>query len=251
MSTASTEFIALLVLPPAGPLLLMIAGAALLWRKRYRLAWASGLLAFMTLWFSSLDAVGITLLRSLEAPPAAERELAGAGAIVVLGGGLIHDSPEYREDIVGTETVARLRYAARLARATAVPILVTGGNPRGGKLSEGEAMARILLQDFHVPARWTEGRSATTAENASRSFEILKPEGRTRIALVTSAWHMPRARQAFSKAGFEVVAAPTGYLPRRGSRISDWLPSAEGLYVTRVALWELLGMAWYWLREAL
>lgn len=245
-----TDLSALLVLPPAGPLLLLIAGVIALRGKRTRLGWTIGLLGFAGLWLSSLEIVGISMLRALEAPPAAEKELAGAGAIVVLGGGLIHDSPEYGEDVVGAETVARLRYATRLARATGIPILVAGGNPRGGKLSEGEAMARILQQDFNVPARWTEGRSATTAENASHSLEILRPEGRTRIVLVTSAWHMPRASRTFSKAGFEVLAAPTGYVSRRDSRVTDWLPSAEGLYATRLALWELLGTAWYWLKGA-
>ncbi len=214
-----TDLSALLVLPPAGPLLLLLIAGVIVQRgKRTRLGWTIGLLGFA---------------------------LAGAGAIVVLGGGLVNDSPEYGEDVVGAETVARLRYAARLARTSGIPILVAGGNPRGGKLSEGEAMARILQQDLNVPARWMEGRSATTAENASRSFEILRPEGRSRIVLVTTASHMPRARQAFSRAGFEVVAAPTSYLPRRQWVAADWLPTAEGLYATRTALRELLGIAWY------
>ncbi len=241
-----TDLSALLVLPPAGPLLLLLIAGVIVQRgKRTRLGWTIGLLGFAALWLSSLEIVGISMLRALEAPPAAKKELAGAGAIVVLGGGLVNDSPEYGEDVVGAETVARLRYAARLARTSGIPILVAGGNPRGGKLSEGEAMARILQQDLNVPARWMEGRSATTAENASRSFEILRPEGRSRIVLVTTASHMPRARQAFSRAGFEVVAAPTSYLPRRQWVAADWLPTAEGLYATRTALRELLGIAWY------
>jgi uncharacterized SAM-binding protein YcdF (DUF218 family) len=245
-----TESVALLSLPPAGPLLLMIVGAILLRRKHARLGWAIGLAGFAALWLASLGVVGMSLLRSLESAPAAEKDLAGAAAIVVLGGGLVHDSPEYREDIVGAETLQRLRYAARLARASGIPVLVTGGNPHGGNLSEGEAMARILRQDFQVLARWIEDRSATTAENASHSFEILRPQGRTRIVLVTSAGHMPRAQRAFSKAGFAVIPAPTGYLPRRDLTITAWLPSADGLYATRTALRELLGIAWYRLTGA-
>jgi uncharacterized SAM-binding protein YcdF (DUF218 family) len=245
----ATDVVALLLLPPAGPLLLLIFGAVLR-RRRKRLGLTIGLLGFMALWLSSLEVAGNSLIRMLEPPPASESELASAAAIVVLGGGRIHDSPEYGEDTVGAQALARLRYSARLARATGLPILVTGGKPYGGSLPEGEAMARTLKQDFNTPATWIEDRSNTTAENAARSFAILQPEGRTRIALVTSAWHMPRARQTFSKAGFDVVAAPTGYTSRRSPNVTDWLPSAEGLYATHVALRELLGTAWYRLTGA-
>jgi uncharacterized SAM-binding protein YcdF (DUF218 family) len=245
-----TDPLALLLLPPAGPLLALALGAILRRRRKY-LGLTIGLLGFTALWLSSLEVVGNYLIRTLEPPPAAESELANAKAIVVLGAMRIHASPEYGEDTVGSQTLARLRYAARLARATGLPILVTGGKPYGGSLSEGEAMARALKQDFNTPARWIEERSTTTAENASLSFAILQPEGRTRIALVTSAWHIPRARLAFRKAGFDVIAAPTAYTSGRSPNITDWLPSADGLYVTRVALWELVGMAWYKLRGAI
>jgi uncharacterized SAM-binding protein YcdF (DUF218 family) len=235
-------------LPPAGPLLALALGALLAWRRRKRLGLTLGVLGFVALWLSSLEGVGNSLVRMLEPPPAAEAELAGASAIVVLGADRIHESPEYGEDTVGSRALPRLRYAARLARATGLPILVTGGKPYGGSLSEGEAMARVLKQDFNTPATWIEDKSNTTAENAALSFAILQPAGRTRIALVTSAWHMPRARYAFSRAGFDVIAAPTAYTSRRKPKPMDWLPSAEGLYATRVALWEILGMAWYELR---
>jgi len=239
-----TDPVALLLLPPAGPLLALALGA-ILRRRQKRLGLTIGVLGFMALWVSSLEVVGNSLIRTLEPPPASESELANAAAIVVLGATRIHASPEYGEDTVGSQSLARLRYAARLARATSLPILVTGGKPYGGTLPEGEAMARTLKQDFNTPARWIEDRSTTTAENASLSFAILQPEGRTRIALVTSAWHIPRARVAFGKTGFDVIAAPTAYTSRRNPNVTDWLPSAEGLYVTRVALWEFLGMAWY------
>jgi uncharacterized SAM-binding protein YcdF (DUF218 family) len=111
-------------------------------------------------------------------------------------------------------------------------------------------MAAALEEDFRTPARWIEEQSNTTAENAARAFAILRPEGRVRIALVTSAWHMRRAELAFRKAGFDVVPAPTGYSSRAEARFLDWIPSASGLYATRTALWEWLGMAWYRLTGA-
>ena len=242
-----TDPLALLLLPPAGPLLALVLGA-ILRRRRKGIGLAIGLLGFMALWLSSLELVGNSLIQRLERSPASEAELAKAAAIVVLGSVRIHASPEYGEDTVGTQALARLRYAARLSRATGLPILVTGGKPYGGGLSEGEAMALVLKQDFNAPATWIEDQSTTTAENATHSFAILKPAARTSIALVTSAWHMPRAQLAFRNAGFDVVAAPTAYTSRRESKLTDWIPSAEGLYATRVALWEFLGLGWYKLR---
>jgi uncharacterized SAM-binding protein YcdF (DUF218 family) len=242
-----TDPLALLLLPPAGPLLLLALGAILA-RRRKRLGFALGLLGFAALWLSSLEGIGNSLIRKLEPPPASKAALANATAIVVLGAMRIHDSPEYGEDTAGSLVLARLRYAARLARTTGLPILVSGGKPYGGSLPEGEIMAGVLQQDFNTPVKWIEDRSTTTAENAAQSFAILQPLGHTRVALVTSAWHMPRAERAFHKAGFDVVPAPTAYTSRRESKFTDWLPSAEGLYATRVALWEMLGAAWYKLR---
>jgi uncharacterized SAM-binding protein YcdF (DUF218 family) len=245
-----TDPLALLLLPPAGPLLLLALGA-LLTRRRKRLGVTLGVLGFAALWLSSLEGIGNSLIHKLEPPPASKPALANATAIVVLGASRIHDSPEYGEDTAGTQALARLRYTARLARATSLPILVSGGKPYGGALPEGEVMSRVLQQDFNTPATWMENQSTTTAENAARSYAILHPAGHDRIALVTSAWHMPRAERAFRKAGFDVIPAPTAYISRRDSKLTDWLPSAEGLYATRVALWEMLGVGWYKLRGAI
>jgi uncharacterized SAM-binding protein YcdF (DUF218 family) len=244
-----TDPLAQLLLPPAGPLLLLALGAILM-RRRKLIGVTLGLLGFAALWLSSLQGIGNSLLRKLEPPPVSKAALASGTAIVVLGAVRIHNSPEYGEDTAGTQALARLRYTARLARTTGLPILVSGGKPYGGALPEGEVMARVLQQDFNTPVKWIEDRSTTTAENAAQSFAILQPAGHSRIAVVTSAWHMPRAERAFRKAGFDVVPAPTAYSSRRESKLTDWLPSAEGLYATRVALWELLGMMWYGIKGA-
>jgi uncharacterized SAM-binding protein YcdF (DUF218 family) len=243
-----TDVLALLILPPCGPLLLLASAALLAWRRRRVAGVVLGVFAFLALWLSSLGVLGQHLLRSLEPPPAAESALATTKAVVVLGASRVQGSPEYAEDIVNGEGLVRLRYAARLARRLDLPILVTGGMPYGGKQSEGRAMARALETDFRTPARWIEEQSSTTAENASRGYALLGAEGRTRIALVTSAWHMRRAELAFSRAGFEVVPAPTGYASRQATSALDWIPSSGGLSATRAALWELLGIAWYRLR---
>jgi uncharacterized SAM-binding protein YcdF (DUF218 family) len=59
-------------------------------------------------------------------------------------------------------------------------------------------------------------------------------------ALVTSAVHMPRAAAAFQRAGFAVVPAPTDF-PHSGRQpLLQWLPSTDGIVLSRAVLREWL-----------
>lgn len=240
-----TDFLVELILPPGGPLLLCAAGFLLLQRFHAAgriLSWTG----ILSIWISSLGVVGDAMLRALEPAPAAVSDLSRAQALVVLGGGRNLGSPEFGEDTVNDYTLVRVRYAARIARETGLPVLVTGGSPNGGVLSEAETMHIAFSKDFQVPIRWIERESKTTAESAVRTYALLAPEGIRRIGLVSTAWHLPRASGAFRKSGFEVVPAPTGYISREDLRAIDFLPTATGMHNTRFALREMLGFLWYW-----
>lgn len=245
------SIVGMLGLPPASILLALLAGGALL--KRCPGA-AKALLGvgIAALWIASTPAVAYRALGLLEPPPlAGDPKRVQAQAIVVLGGGTLFASPEYARDTVGSWTLERLRYAARLARASGLPVLVTGGNPRGRPRSEAAAMKEALEEDFGVAVRWTEERARNTLENALRSKEILAPAGITRILLVTHAAHTPRAAMAFETAGFEVIPAPTGYAARLAGDAFDWVPRADALLATRGFLHEAVGYGWYRLQWAL
>jgi uncharacterized SAM-binding protein YcdF (DUF218 family) len=60
---------------------------------------------------------------------------------------------------------------------------------------------------------------------------------------------MPRAKQAFQAAGFEVVTAPTAYTTRYNTNILSFIPSANALENTHIAMHELIGMLWYRLKS--
>ena len=94
MTRTVTDVVANLILPPAGPLLVAIAGLILARRHR-RLGLALGACGIAALWTLSLPLVGTRLLRPLEPPPVERSDLAGAEVIVVLGGGVIEHSAEY------------------------------------------------------------------------------------------------------------------------------------------------------------
>ena len=119
-------------------------------------------------------------------------------------------------------------------------ILVTGGAPYGGR-PEADAMAETLKQDFHAKTIWIEDQSNDTTENAAYSAKILKQHGVTHIALVSQAWHLPRAKTLFEKQGLNVTPAPTGYTTGEQHTIGQWLPEASALAKSSMAIKEYLG----------
>jgi uncharacterized SAM-binding protein YcdF (DUF218 family) len=239
-----TNLLATLLLPPLNGLLLVVAGWGL-WNRRPFLARTLVGSGVLLLWVLALPVVGGAMLRSLEGEPVAPADFTKAQAIVVLGAGRYRDAPEYGGDTVGEATLLRLRYAARLHRESGLPLLVTGGKPDGGQLSEAEVMRRVLEDDFNVPVRWIEGTSNNTRENALLSAQLLQPEGVSTVLLVTHAWHMPRALQSFAEAGLLALPAPTVF-HRNSPRLIDFLPS--GYSGSRIAMHEWIGLVWYRVR---
>ncbi len=235
------KFLSALVLPPSSLILALLAGLSLQrrWPRRARVVMATAL-ALLTL--LSLKPVGNLLLRSLEStPPISAAGLGTAQAIVVLGGGSYRQALEFGQDTVNLTTLGRLRYAARLQKACALPLLVSGGAPLGGR-PEAESMHQTLTEEFGVPVRWSESASLDTAQNAANSTALLRNEGIQRIALVTDAWHMPRASEEFRRRGFDVIAAPTGFATEP-SFWSDWLtPQAHALHRSSIAMHEWLSL---------
>ena len=244
---------AAMILPPLGPWLLCALGLLMLharspaWvRAGRRMAW-SGLLLSLAL--ATPAVVGPLLGRIEPAAPIGAEALQQAQAIVVLGGGRRARAPEYGgADSVGPWTLERLRHAARLARQSGLPLLVSGGAPGGG-VSEAALMREVLEQDFGVAVRWLEDRSRNTAENARFSAAMLKADGIGRIALVTHAAHMPRAAAEFGAQGLDVAPAPTAWM---GGGQDGWLgllPGPASAHAGWFAMHELLGGLARWLRS--
>lgn len=243
------KLLAALAVPPFSLLLLAVLGLCCARRwPRFGRGLAASVLTLLML--MSLPLVGKRLLRTLEdAPPlpaaASElrRSLADAQAIVVLGGGSYPAAVEYGGDTVNALSLQRLRYGARLQRLSGLPLLVSGGAPFGGR-PEAESMRQALVEEFGVTPRWVEAASRDTAENALYSAQQLRQAGVTRVALVTHAWHMPRARELFAAQDLTVIAAPTGFANDSPSLLADLLPHPAALGESSVAVHEWLGRLW-------
>ncbi len=216
--------------PPGTTLLLLLTGIFLIlvgWKKiGVFLVVAGGVVLFAF----SLNWTGLTLLHSLEAeagPYADPATLRAAGVkyIVVLGG----DSPGW----------PRLLEGIRLWREMPNTKLVLSVSAPGS----AEAMAALPVS-LGVP------RDAliivTKALHTAGEAELIKPiVGREPFALVTSAYHIPRAVQLFRLEGATPIPCPCQFSNIHLSRYQLFVPRFRNLAFSRVALHEYYGRLFY------
>jgi uncharacterized SAM-binding protein YcdF (DUF218 family) len=241
-----------LIMPPTSPLLLLVL-AILLWNRRI-LALYLSLIAVISLWVMSSHGFAVLLAR-MALPQVAYLEPTlvvstfknkNIQAIVVLGGGIESRSLEYGSAQPNPATATRLQYGMWLSKTTNLPMAFSGGvgwSAPNGADTEAKAADRWLVQSGWPALKWSDDASRDTAENAQRITAMLRKDGVERIALVTHAWHMPRALKAFESTGLQVTPAPTAYTEPIYSDVLQWLPSGEGLNQTRRILREMLALA--------
>jgi uncharacterized SAM-binding protein YcdF (DUF218 family) len=246
-----------MVLPPGSPLLLILLAYLLIVRSE-RIVWlALGKMLFLTsfvaLWLFCTHGTAMFLERvALRPPPALAPQdvtqtfkIEQIQAIVVLGGGQYSVSREFGKPGISEASAHRLHYAATLSKQTGLPIAFSGGvgwAAASGVDSEAAAAQRWLSQLGLPPLRWQEQNSKDTAGNAQNIAALLKKDGITRVALVTTARHMPRALKEFEQTELKTLPAPTQFLEPEGGMGLDWFPSGQGLRNNRHVLHELLGM---------
>jgi uncharacterized SAM-binding protein YcdF (DUF218 family) len=167
------------LIPPNLFILLTFLGVLLAWR-RVRLGLVLATFGAVLLYLASMPIVADSLIWFVEA-------LAGAipnapsdmhpGAIIVLSGDYRYGKALGEPDTVGRLTLERVAGAASEQRRTGLPILVSGGRPKDADDSLAGMMSTVLQNDFHVPVRWREDRSANTYQNAAFSAEVLHRAG--------------------------------------------------------------------------
>ncbi len=100
-----------------------------------------------------------------------------------------------------------------------------------------------------------------TVEEAVAVSELLKKnksvmnksEEKIKILLVTSAFHMPRAKRLFELENLQVIPFPVDFMVSASRHLSilDLLPSAVSLSITELALREFYGRGFYWIKGRL
>ena len=127
-------------------------------------------------------------------------------------------------------------------------LIMSGGPQFDEGISTGALMADYARRlGVAATALQVEGTSNSTWENA-RALAALKPRLPHSVSLITSAMHMPRARYAMARAGFEVCAIPADYRRIPFGLPGYLIPRSSALGKTEAALHEFVGMAYYrWL----
>ncbi len=232
-------------LPPLLLVAIVVPLGLLGWRGRRRAALAAALSAGLVLLLATPLAARF-LTAGLDHATPTPGDPPSPGAIVILGAEVARGvgGPD-----VGPLTLERLRAGAALHRRLGLPVLVAGGPVGRDGPPLAMLMAASLAADFGVTARWIESASRDTHDNARLSAAMLRADGITAAALVTHAWHMPRAMEAFARESFPVSPAPVRHLAGPEGRISDLVPRPDHLAMSWLALREWAGRLVYLVRD--
>lgn len=252
-------FLTALALPPLLLVLLAGLGGWLAWRRAPRDTAPSRIVGRQR-WGGALALAAALGLLLLATPMAAgllraslEREVVLAAApgpppaaIIILGG-----DTAYGQDgaDVGPLSLERLRIGAALARRTGLPVLLTGGAGASRESPLSVLMAASLATDFGIVPRWIEPQAGDTHGNAVFSVAMLRASGISAAYVVTHAWHLPRALDAFGRLGFPVTPVPVILHATPDGRATSWMPRPDHWAVSWYALREWVGRLVYALRD--
>lgn len=244
--TAVRQLLKALLLPPTGPLLTALVALLLAGRYPRTGRWVA-VAGVTVVLLMSVPIVSTLLLLTLDRTQTIDlRKHYDAQAVVVLGGGVRRNASEFGGSTVSGLTLERVRYAARVARATGLPVLVSGGAQKDMP-AEAPLMRDALVKEYGVSVRWIESQSRNTHENAMNSSALLKASGINRVILIGHSFDFPRTRYEFESAGIAVIPAPIASASWEPITIGDFVPGLGGLQRSYFATYELLANAVYWI----
>ncbi len=168
--------------------------------------------------------------------------------VVVLGGGSSSDPRCPVTSRVTPTSLVRLAEGIRLQRIFPGSKLIVSGGSVYDTTTDAYAMERVALAlGVNKDDIVAESESKDTDDQARLLAPLVR---RDQFILVTSASHMPRAVQLFSKLGMHPVPAPTDFSAKEaiGLRPSSIYPTTEALGKSERAAYEYLGEFWSLIR---
>lgn len=171
-------------------------------------------------------------------------------AILLLGGGVTPALPN-GEAANAREGFDRIIYAAQLYQQGVAPrIIVSGGTGLRDEYPDAETeafsmKAALILMGIPENAILTEDQSLNTRQNVAYTADLLQQSHIAgRLALVTTATHIPRAANNARRSGLLIDAYPTDWqtsLPYRPFA-QRWLPNAKALEESETSLKEWIAL---------
>jgi uncharacterized SAM-binding protein YcdF (DUF218 family) len=222
--------------------MLLVACGVIKNKKRYSVAglmllYASSTFVIADFLFAKLEGEGLKI-EAKDAPR--------ADAIVVLSGMMIHVQSTVGP-VAEWDDADRFFAGIDLYQAGKAPRLIfTGGLLPWEKTRQSEgAELKAHAQRFGIPEAniSVSGDTQNTAQEAVAVRAMLTD---SKILLVTSAYHMPRAKKQFELQGFEVSAFPVDFKVRANVLTPmDFLPDPRALRLMDVIVREWIGRLYY------
>lgn len=215
-------------------------------RRRRKLLWT----LFWGTYLISVDPIANALQRFMEKSAARTYEPEKVYDAVVLLGGVIEDrqtlSAQSSADLAMNDSAERLTATFELLREGKAKFAILSG---GSSLSKDTGRSEALLLAGALE-RWgiakdriiLEGRSLNTRENAIYTKEIVEERHFRSLVVITSAFHMKRAKGCFDAVDLPVDTLPVDFRAYDPNRFGgSWLPRSRSLDQNTINLRELFG----------
>jgi uncharacterized SAM-binding protein YcdF (DUF218 family) len=253
------KFISFWLMPV--PMCLTLVGTGLillLATKRSRPARGLLVAGFVLFALFANKIVSVALVRPIEAtfPPIPEltassplpASLQRCRYVVVLGSGHSNSPGFSANNQLSSAALARIVEGVRLLRVLPEAKLILSGGGEPGAPTHAAVLGRVA-QELGIPAeRMLRIETVRDTEDEAQAVRTLV--GEAPVALVTTAWHLPRAAGLFRRAGVDTLPCPTNYTARPAAQFQwsefDW--DVESLERSTAAVRERIGYTWVWLR---
>lgn len=224
-------------------------------KPRLNIGWYFLIFATCILYFLSTTPVSNILIYSLERQYQfpTRKILENVDIMVILGGGVKGSDGFRKSPEASGATYSRVFNGIKIFRQSRARVLVLSG---AGGQRDGETNADVMKDiaiALGIPENSiiTEAMSRNTMEHAIELAKLFPTGERMRMGVVTSALHMSRAVQAFSKKNPEnrIVPIPVSYIysPLKYS-FENLIPDFDAFSASSYAIHEWIGMLWYWVR---
>ena len=237
----------------------MLAGLLLMRSaKRARLGRALLISGVVLLVLFSNKLVSRWLIRPLESRYPAIPEFVGGGPVparlaacrfvVVLGGGNGTSPGVSANNLLSSSALSRVAEAVRILRVVPDAKLIVSGPSDGKRDTHATVLARAAAALGIAPDRVIYIDQAHDTEDEAHATKRLV--GDAPVALVTSAWHMPRSMALFRHAGIDPLACPADFRTHTDDPLvfDDLFWEVDSLSRSTMAVRERVGYLWIWLR---